>query len=249
MKIAVFILFMANFVSAQAAWDYVQVGFPSALFSGPIQDWRDGLSTKYGVNSGMRLQQVYSAELLKTIVPQGAWIDSIGFRADSHWSGNVEGITKGYQIFMGETSIDPVSMNSEFGRNTTLSMQEVRTEGYSSGILLASDGRQRLGPWFFLPLERPFFYDPSHGNLIFDIIPTSGFAISLDFHPESEGEFGSVFAEFGSAGYPDSGEVSKGGFVSVIGMNRIPEPGVVGLVVLGGAALLATSSRRKETQG
>ena len=249
MKIAFIILTMANFVSAAEAWDYVQFGIPSELYKGSPADWRDGNSLKEWFSSGIRLQQVYSADFFKSSAPQGGWIDTIGFQTDRSWSGNVVGDTKGLQILMGVTSLSPIELKTEFAKNAVSEMLEVRSLSFSSHIDAASDGRQPLGVIVPVYLEHPFFYDPNRGNLIFDIIPSGGFGFPLDFHTEGNGEFGSVFADLGSTGYPDSGEVSRGGFVSVISMNRIPEPGVVGLAALGGAALLAASASRKETQG
>lgn len=253
MKTGMVILLMANTAIADVVADYVYVNLPTGLHQGAAETWRDGLSSKYGVSSGMRLQQVYSAELLKTIAPRGGWIDYISFRADKFWSGNIERPAKGIQIFMGQTSADPLSLNSVFARNITKTMQEVRTVDYSSQLSVASDGRQRLGPSVTLPFDKPFFYDPNQGNLILDMIPVSGFGLMLDYEVDSDplgkGEFGSVFADFGSAGYPDSGVVSAGGFVTSFRFNQIPEPGVAGLAALGGAALLAASALRKQTQG
>ena len=116
----------------------------------------------------------------------------------------------------------------------------------TSHLDIASDGRQPLGPEVVLGFDgQGFFYDHSRGNLVVDIIPTMGFGFPLDYQTDGKGEFGSVFADFGFKGYPDSGEVSAGGFVTSLRINRIPEPSVVGLAALGGAALLAASRQRK----
>ena len=248
MKIAVLLLFMANILSAGdvPVPDWANIEFPSELRQGPVENWRDGNSVKYGLTSGMRLQQVYSSESFAKIASQGGWIDGFVLQADRVWKGSIQRDLKGIQIFMGYTFLDPKALNSDFASNRTGEMMEMRSNDDITPLEIASDGRQPLGPAVVLGFNgRGFFYDPSRGNLVIDIIPTAGFGIPLDYQTDGKGEFGSVFADFGFKGYPDSGEVSAGGFVTSLRINRIPEPSVVGLAALGGAALLAASRQRK----
>ncbi len=247
MKIAVLLLFMANVLSAGdvPAPDWAYIFFPSELRQGPVANWRDGNSVKYGLTHGTRLQQVYSAESIAKIAPQGGWIDGFILQADSVWKGSINGDLKGIQMLMGYTSLDPKALNSDFASNRTGEMTEMRGVDDTSHLDIASDGRQPLGPAVVLGFDgKGFFYDPTRGNLIIDI-PVAAFGIPLDYQTDGKGAFGSVFADFGSKGYPDSGEVSAGGFVTSLRINRIPEPSVVGLAALGGAALLAASRQRR----
>ena len=238
---------MANILSAgdAPAPDGAFIFFPSELRQGPVENWRDGNSVKFGLTLGTRLQQVYSAESIAKIAPQGGWIDGFILNADRVWKGSINGTLKGMQILMGYTSLDPKSLNSDFASNLTGEMTEMRGVDDTSHLDIASDGRQPLGPEVVLGFNgKRFLYDPSRGNLIIDI-PVAAFGMPLDYQTDGKGEFGSVYADFGSKGYPDSGEVSAGGFVTYLRIDRIPEPSVVGLAALGGAALLAASRQRK----
>ena len=152
---------------------------------------------------------------------------------------------KGIQLRMGTTPLAPDSLKREFRENLTTGLKEVRSPEFSSELELASDGKQAIGPMAYIYLETPFFYDPSQGNLIFDVLPVAGFDIRLDFHPSGKGEYAIVFADAGFGNQPEFGDLSSGGFITVFGMQRVPEPSVVGLAALGGAALLAASRQRK----
>ena len=109
MKSALILLFMANMLSAGdvPAPDWALIHFPSELRQGPVANWRDGNSVKYGLTHGMRLQQVYSAEFIAKIAPQGGWIDGFSLHTDSVWKGYVQGDLSGIQILMGYTALDP----------------------------------------------------------------------------------------------------------------------------------------------
>ena len=207
--------------------------------------------------NSVRLQQVYaSSEFLESADPNGGWIYSIGFRADE---GIVTGSYSTYipnlQIRFSVTHRGPDELSPIFAENIGANVSLIVSGGRGIGVI--SDGVAPETFSLFFTFSRPYFYDPSQGNLLLDVINLGGGQL-LDRHGNSGGfdavniagdGVSSVIANDIGNQVPIAGTVSTKGLVTSFRIVPVPEPSTWALLglatVIFGGRFCHTLSRRK----
>ena len=177
-------IFFSPFASAQVETSVVvpnsltdtegpdQLGFPINCNPGALPD-------------GIRYQQVY---LNSQISQNGGVVEIVGinFRSAEEEPENPPVIIPQFQIDMSITQAEPDNLSLTFANNLGLIVTTVY-----SGPLTVSTPQCGAGPCPFslrIPLQTPFMYDSSEGNLIIDVKrPICGLtSITLDASQASE---------------------------------------------------------------
>jgi|JI102314A1RNA_FD_contig_81_608623_length_4077_multi_2_in_0_out_0_2 hypothetical protein len=218
------------------------------------------LRTRHGNDDGTifvpdgltgRVQQIYDASYFSFLPKGGVWIDEILFRADERFGKDSNYTGPGVQVELSTTSVAVDSLSStfelNFGPDRTLGVDRSDTvylyTSRPSGQVPDGFGG---GPTFY---TRPFFYDPSKGNLLVDITCFHGIqSSSLDAENVLGDSVATVSAFSDTGEIPTSGMVSTKGFVTLFVYHSIPEPSSVPLFLLASGSLAWLFRRSKRNQ-
>ncbi|MBL9170018.1 MAG: PEP-CTERM sorting domain-containing protein [Verrucomicrobiales bacterium] len=218
------------------------------------------LRTRHGNDDGTvfvpdgftgRVQQIYDASYFSFLPKGGVWIDEIAFRADERFGRNTSYNGTGIQIELSITSVAVDSLSSSFelnvGRDRTIGVDKTdKVSFYTSRPSGQEPGSFGTSLTFY---ARPFFYDPSKGNLLVDITCFQGIQTSSMDAENVLGDSVATVSGFSETGeIPTSGVVSTKGFVTLFHYHSIPEPSSVPLFLLASGSLAWLFRRSKRNQ-
>jgi len=197
-------------------------------------------------NSPLKLLQVFSASEFG--LPQGATgaITSLAFRFDGASGQIFNGGWPGLSVTLSTTPRSPDSLSPVFAENVGPDALNV-----FNNILLIRATNSGVSPRMFevlIQFTRPFFYDPSRGNLSMEIITSSGpQSLVLDAQDSFGDGLGRVFGSQGGF----NGTVDSLGIVTRFEITPVPEPNHASFFVLGLACvwLVRVLSRRASREG
>jgi len=170
---------------------------------------------EYDRLSSMRYQQVYDTAQFTSSGTNGGYITALGFRADggSKHTGNI--ITN-VQINLSTTSKSPDGLSSVFSDN----VGDDETIVYGpKALTFAGGGGGRQEPLdMFMSLDKPFYYNPSAGNLLLDVRNNTGGMFdpfSQDHSLDASVVLGdSISVVYGTSVTNASGTADTGGLVT-----------------------------------
>jgi hypothetical protein len=125
-------------------------------------------------NGSMRYQQVYAASHFSAISNAGGFINSISYRLDSPCLTGDGQVIPSLQIDLSTTSKAPDSLSPVFAENVGVNDTIVRGPGSLTMSSSCSPGTKPQSFQLLIQFDRPFFYDPSAGNLLLDVRNYSG---------------------------------------------------------------------------
>lgn len=188
--------------------------------------------------SSRQMVQVYSASEFGLSPGSSGLVTSVAFRLDGATAQSYSAFWPSATVYLSTTTRSPDSLSPVISDNVGADAMQV-----FGGTFLIRATNVSLFPRFFevqMPLNTPFWYDPSKGNLAMHILTTTGPASLLFDAQDTLGDgMGRVFGPSG----PNSGTVDSLGFVTRFGITEVPEPQVVSLSLLGIALFWAFSSR------
>lgn len=190
--------------------------------------------------AAVRMQQVYSAsEFLESTGSDGGWIYEIGFRADH------DIVEHGYtasspnlEIRLSVTGRGPDELSPIFAENLGSSVSLVVSGSRIFGVSAYGDVDPNPFTLFFT-FAQPYYYDPSKGNLLLDVINIGGQPLAgLDAVDISgDGVSRVCYRDFGTQ-IPPSGTVDTKGLVTIFSIVPVPEPSTWVLMGMGAVVLV-----------
>jgi hypothetical protein len=132
-----------------------------------------GAPFSLGINNSMRFQQVYAASAFVSL-PGPHLITHLAFRPDGDFGYPTSFTIPDIQINLSTTSASPDGLSPVFQDN--VGSDEIVVFSGSLSLSTAFTGPEG-GPKAFdliIPLQTPFLYDPSDGNLLLDVRNFSG---------------------------------------------------------------------------
>ena len=197
----------------------------------------DPFTSRYLGATPARYQQVYSASLFSALPAGGAFLARVYFRMD-----RVNPVSSGQQhetgvgINASTTSRSPSSLSPVFDDNLGLDNKVWVDPGDISFLGSTSQGAGKIQGWGPLfGAGGSFFYDPAKGNLLLDISNLGG-KLKYNLDAAADPTMGAVLQARGSDNIIE-GVVSPIGLVTTFAFLAIPEPGVMGLTILGFALI------------
>ncbi len=193
-------------------------------------------------NSSFRMQMVFDAS--QFAIPEGSSgrINSISFRIDGGSSGDVLYSFGGGSVTASTTPRAPDSLSLVFAENVGANAVTIRNGAFSfGGLQQPGTSPQPFGQT--ISATSPFWYVPSEGNLLLDIVGGAGqpfFPGALDAQSTIGDSVSRVVAYHFLA---ESGTADTLGLVTRFDMTVVPEPST-GLLFLGGLGVLALMRAR-----
>ena len=213
------------------------VGFPNRLDNpgqsiGPFLVWNTDLPS-------LRYQQVYGASGFTGLGTSQFMITDLFFSASGP-SPNGSVVLPNIRIDFSTTSKAPDGLSTVLAENVGANDTVV----YSGALKFFLDG---LGG-YHIPLQTPFLFDPSAGNLLMDVRnfqPVSPPPGGVRAYTATEGTFGdTISAAFAENANALTGGVDTGGLETVFGGALVPEPSTWALLLTGGVLFAWTARRR-----
>jgi hypothetical protein len=197
-------------------------------------------AAREGSFSPFRYQQLFPAEDFAALGGVPHWITSFTVRPDQSLTSPRTATFADNQVRFSTTSRSPANLSSRFDDN---SGQDV-TQVYRGPLILGADAASLTSvPRAFYQASfpqgpfAPFLYDPSQGNLLFDVIGWGGLSPS-DVEDKTSSQITALFASSPTATFGEPGEASIFQFTFV----PVPEPSaLLGVAV----TFLAASMRRR----
>jgi hypothetical protein len=195
--------------------------------------------------SSFRMQMVFDASQFASL-PEGPNISnsvtSIGFRLDGGSTHDVVHFFGGASVTLSTTPRTPDSLSPVFAENTGSDAATI----FAGALGLGNTYQSGATPQPFdtqIIATTPFFYSPSKGNLLIDIIAGSGF-IQIPGAFDAQNAVGdSVSRVFANNAGLTEGTADSLGLVTSFDIAIIPEP-TTWLLVMTGFMLLAVFRRR-----
>lgn len=192
-----------------------------------------------------RYQQVYS---FGDALPGGGTITEIIFRSDRNVGHAFTTLLPDVQINMSLTPRGPDQLSTSFSENLGMREQTVHGRGR---LVLSSSGPGI--PDTTIVLQNPYFYNPTEGNLLLEVLNFS----QTPFPPDPMNQAGPLDAENNAFG-PDtvsrvfaynanatSGIADSIGLVTFFRITPIPEPSTIALGIVSLCVLAVWRLRRK----
>lgn len=191
-------------------------------FSGVEDDgWSGVLST------AMRLQEVYGA----TAFPdEPVIIESLSFRLDASQETSISLTIPNITISLSTTKKAPDSLSPTFQHNLGLDTTVV----FSGPLNVNARGGFSPNPFdIVVPFTVPFYFDPSHGNLLVDIknFTSSPTTWLVDASNDLDDNASRIFDYNPNAA--TAAQVDTGADIVRLNYTVVPEPSVQNLLVLG----------------
>jgi hypothetical protein len=188
-----------------------------------------------------RFQQLFAASQFASLPPGQRTIASFAMRPDASVTAPVSFTLSDTVIRMSTTNRNPGELNDSFADNVGTDAVVVFAGDLS---LSTANTGPAAGPKdfnFVFPLQRPFTYDPSAGNLIFDV-ETAGTNLVISQTTDFAVSTALGFEEI--AAFTAGAELATGRWGgNVIQFTFVPEPPSLILICLG--AFTLNNSRRK----
>jgi len=184
-------------------------------------------------STSFRFQQVFDAS--QFAIPPGmtARIDSISFRIDGAATDDMALFFGGSSWTFSTTSLAPDGLSPIFADNQGANPVTTWNGAFSFGGLAPPPG----GPGMFqnptVLFTRPFFYDPSRGNLLLEVAGVAGRAFlpgALDGHSVAGDSISWVFV---NSNLSPSGSTATFGLVTRFDITIVPEPATWQFLLLG----------------
>jgi hypothetical protein len=191
-----------------------------------------------------RVQQVFAASQFSSLTPGEGTIVSFAMRPDASVSAPLTAATfLNTVIRMSTTNRNPGELSSMFSEN--VGADEIVV--FQGDLTLSTaNGGPLAGPKDFdlvFQLQTPFTYDPTAGNLIFDMV-TAGTDLVISQRTDFVAEPGSDFEEI--AAFTAGAELATGRWGgNVIQFRFVPEPSALILFSSGTISLIAHNWRRR----
>jgi hypothetical protein len=190
-----------------------------------------------------RFQQIFAASKFAGLPPGQRTIVSFAMRPDASVTAPVSFTAADTVIRMSTTSRSPGELSDSFADN--VGADEVIVFQGDMPLSTANTGPAE-GPKDFdlvFQLQRPFTYDPTKGNLIFDMV-TRGTELVISQTTDFVSEPGPIFEEI--AAFTEGAQVATGRWGgNVVQFNFVPEPSTALLLIVGAsAAMTFVRSRR-----
>jgi hypothetical protein len=188
-------------------------------------------------STSFRFQQVFDASQFAIPPGSSGRINSISFRIDGAATSNMTLYFGGSSWTLSTTPRSPDSLSPVFADNRGPNAVTASTGAFSFGGHPPSPGMPGVFQDPTVEMENPFYYIPSQGNLLLEVIAGSGRAFfpgALDGHAELGDSISWVFA---NASGPTMGTADTFGLVTRFDITIIPEPaawflGMTGLMLL-----------------
>jgi hypothetical protein len=190
-----------------------------------------------------RFQQIFAASQFASLPPGQRTIAAFAMRPDASVTTPVSFTFTDTVIKMSTTNKNPSELSMTFADN--VGADEVVV--FQGDLLLSTANTgPPAGPKdfdFVFQLQTPFTYDPTKGNLIFDVV-TSGTTLSIsqstDFVPEPGGHEQ-------IAAFTPGAEVATGRWGgNVIQFTFVPEPSSLILICVGAVSFLGCRGRKRQ---
>ena len=209
-------------------------------------------------NLSIRYQQVISPSSFGSAVLSGGWIKAIAFRADEggglqSWGGTLPDI----QVTLSTTTKQPDALSPVFAENIGTDSTVVFGRGSLTVQMSAGNGP---GPAtsFGILFQKPFFYDPSRGNLLLDIRNFQAADLNSPFGPTAKLDAVDQLGDGLSRIFSDDVNSLTASHYDSLGLfcefnfTPVPEPTGVALLLLGSSAsflLRRASGRHRGEEG
>lgn len=122
-----------------------------------------------------RFQALYEASYFPELPEEQRWISAFAYRPDASVSRPVSGITRDHELRLSTTDVSPSNIRLTFDEN----VGPDETLVYSGPVVNSTQNvGPNAGPKVFdmiVELQTPFYYDPSQGHLLFDLLVPHGF--------------------------------------------------------------------------
>jgi hypothetical protein len=203
----------------------------------------------FGSNvTSARFQQVFAASQF-TIFDQGVSIEGILFRADSQYGSSYATTLRDIQVNLSTTLRAPDGLSAIFSENLGSDDSIV----FDRGPVTVSSDCCGPPPQLFtmvMLFDRPFFFDPTAGNLLLDIRNFDGFSSpiglgALDAVLTPGDSISSIWASDPTASTAD--QISSLGLVAGLAVTAVPELSSVALL-LAGLVFFGAHSRQRKRQ-
>jgi len=246
-----FLIFLCVVGLAAWPWDLAPGQFANPIVPNNLANTEGNSAADLPVDGflgSMRYQQVYAASQFFDIRNEGGFIDYIAFRLDGGCGGAQGQSAASLQIDLSTTVKGPDSLSPVFAQNVGLDDTVVR--GPSTFTILLGCG-STPEPFELIVLDRPFFYNPNAGNLLLDIRnysgPNQASGLALDAQNMPGDSISRIVAFNVNAATADV--VDSKGFVTLFGIQPVPEPSTWALLGLGLGGLALSRIRRNSKRG
>lgn len=196
----------------------------------------------------MRYQQIFDASEFSSLAAAGGgWIQNLSFRLDAADVGDFQRTVTDVQINLSTSLRGPDGLSTVFAENIGPDERVVFT-GNADLIMFREPGPPTASmPFGTAIFITPFFYDPSQGNLLLDILIFSEGPILLPSDMDSSRVLGdSISRVVGSVNASSGFTVDTEGLVTRFLVEPIPEPSILGLLSLGTGLGIITWRTRKQ---
>ena len=219
----------------------------SATLAQPVQVVPGGLANVEGNSratepfnsTSFRFQQVFDASQFAFVGGATARIDRISLRIDGASVHDVALSFGGSSVQLSTTLRTPDGLSPIFADNRGSDGVTIWNGGLSLGGVAQPGAMPQNWPFAgLIPVFTPFYYIPSHGNLLLDVAASGGQPFlpgSLDAHSVTGDSMSWVWSADGNSA---SGTLSTLGLVTRFDITVVPEPSVwllvgLGLIVMG----------------
>ena len=237
------LLLLQIWVALAQAATTAQVVVPNALANA---EGNSSTSDPF-TSSSFRLQQVFDASQFSFLGSTSyARIDSISFRLDGASANQVSFFFGGGSVTLSTTQRSPDGLSSTFADNVGGNAVTVFNGAFGLGGLVQPEAMPQ-------PFNQganisgnagSFFYVPSQGNLLVDIIGRSG-QVALPGAFDAQSTFGdSVSRVFANSELLTSGTVDSLGLVTRFNLTIIPEPSIAAFMIVGAGMTMLSLRRR-----
>lgn len=181
-----------------------------------------------------RSQQLYMGTDLQPLLPNGALITEVRFRAHAPFQQfSISGTFTDFEVRLSTAPKTATFMSPFFAQNVGGDETVVRPRG-SLDWQLVNDGTSSAQSFsLVIPLPTPFYYDPTSGNLLMDIrnykVGAREGPSALDYIQTSS----ATALVWGGLTSPSGDGVIHGGFVTQFGFANVPEPSAAMLLLAG----------------
>ena len=241
-------VYLALFVICAAAKSHaVVIVAPSVYLTDVVQVFGpfSQFSTPPNITS-MRYQEVYASHQFSELNHGGGFITGVGYAIIGGGGLQAGGVIPKLQINLSTTSKGPDGLSTVFSENVGADNRivvgpkpvyvAVNTPGHPPGFSV------------FIPFDKPFFYDPSQGNLLVDVLnfEAPGFI-------DSAGPFAGVFKMGDSISVVSahdvaaaSGIAGTSGLTTAFVVEPIPEPSTLMFLAVASPLIFFAVHRSKQ---